>query len=179
MFSKKSLPISIALILLIALSTLGLAYGAWTDTLNINGNVTTGTFDVRMLPGYTDATVPGCTGVVSADGKTLTVTIAGAYPGYTCAGGVSIKNFSSIPAKINGLVQGTNNVPAGFTVTPPGLVYMTDAIGNTVPTGGSFTLAAGATGGGVMWNFVMPASETGHEGETYSFSYTFLAEQAQ
>ncbi len=33
MFSKKSLPITLALILLIALATLGLAYGAWTDTL--------------------------------------------------------------------------------------------------------------------------------------------------
>jgi len=178
MFSKKSLPISIALILLIALSTLGLAYGAWTDTLHINGTASTGTFDVAMDYLYYDFAAPGCTAAISADGKTLTVTIANAYPGYACAGGVSIKNLGTVPAKINGLAEGTNTVPAGFTVTPPGLVYMTNAVGATVPTGGSFTLAAGATGGGVMWNFAIPATETGHEGESFTFSYTFLAEQA-
>jgi hypothetical protein len=177
MFSKKSLPISIALILLIALSTLGLAYGAWSDTLYINGNVTTGTFDVRMDHLYLDYAAPGCNAVISADGKTLTVTVDGAYPGYSCAGGVSIKNLGTVPAKINGLVQVTNTVPATFTTTPPGLVYMTDGVGNVVPTGGSFTLAAGATGGGVMWNFTMPIGETGHEGETFSFAYTFTAQQ--
>jgi len=126
---------------------------------------------------YLDYSTPGCNAVISADGKTLTITVAGAYPGYHCGGGVSIRNLGTIAAKINGLVQLSNTVPAAFTVTPPGLVYMTDAVGNTVSTGGSFTLAAGATGGGVMWNFTMPASETGHEGETYSFSYTFLAQQ--
>ena len=82
MFSKKSLPISIALILLIALSTLGLAYGAWTDQLNINGTASTGTFDVKMDLLWYAAEVPGCTAAISADGKTLTVTIANAYPGY-------------------------------------------------------------------------------------------------
>ena len=177
MFSKKSLPISIALILLIALATLGLAYGSWTDQLNINGTVGTGTFDVRMDSLYMDFAAPGCDAAISADGKTLTVTIANAYPGYSCAGGVSIKNVGTVPAKINGLVQVTNTVPAAFTTTPPGLVYMTDATGNVVPAGGSFTLNAGITGGGVMWNFAMPASETGHEGETFSFSYTFMAQQ--
>src|SRR5690349_11464523 len=130
MFSKKSLPISIALILLIALSTLGLAYGAWTDTLNINGNVTTGTFDVRMDYMYLESAAAGCNAAISADGKTLTVTVADAYPGYSCAGGVSIRNLGTVPAKINGLVPVNNSVPATFTITPPGLVYMTNTTGN-------------------------------------------------
>ena len=46
MFSKKSLPITIAFILLITLGTIGLAYGLWTDQLTINGNVQTGKLDV-------------------------------------------------------------------------------------------------------------------------------------
>lgn len=180
MFSKKSLPISIALILLIALSTLGLAYGAWSDTLHINGTASTGTFNVIMIaPGYVDYYQPGCDSNVSADGKTLTVTVTNAYPGFHCAGGVVIKNLSSVAAKINGLVEVTNNVPAAFITTPPGLVYMTNATGATVPAGGSYVLAAGVEGGGVMWDFTIPATETGHEGESYTFSYTFLAEQAQ
>lgn len=167
MFSKKSLPISIALILLIALASLGLAYGAWTDQLNINGNVTTGTFDVRMDYMYYDWEQSGCTAAVSADGKTLTVTIANAFPGFHCGGGVSIRNLGTVPAKINGLVEVSNTVPADFQGSA-GLVYMSNP----------GVLAAGAMGGGVMWDFTIPASETGHEGETYTFAYTFLAEQA-
>jgi predicted ribosomally synthesized peptide with SipW-like signal peptide len=175
--SSKKLMTGLTILMVVALATIGVAYGAWTDQLNINGNVTTGTFDVRMDYLYVDAAVAGCNAAISADGKTLTVTIANAYPGYACGGGVSIRNLGTVAAKINGLVQVANTVPAAFTVTPPGLVYMTDAVGNVVPSGGSFGLAAGATGGGVMWNFAIPASETGHEGETYTFSYTFLAEQ--
>src|SRR6185369_8993289 len=152
MFSKKSLPISIALILLIALSTLGLAYGAWSDTLNINGNVSTGTFDVRMDYLYTDYEQVGCNPALSADGKTLTVTITNAYPGFHCGGGVSIKNLGTVPAKINGLVEVTNTVPAAFR-GGAGLVFMNNP----------GVLAAGTTGGGVMWDFTMSASETGHE----------------
>jgi len=176
MFTKKFM-ISAAFILLVALASLGLAYGAWADTLNINGTVTTATFDVSMDYMYYDFDAEGCSAVVSEDGKTLTVTIANAYPGYHCGGGVQIRNLGSIPAKINGLVKVTNTGPAAFTITPPGLVYMTDAIGNTVLPGGSYVLAAGATGGGVMWDFTIPETETGHEKETYEFSYTFLAEQ--
>ena len=49
MFSKKSLPITIAFILMLALGTMGLAYGAWTDQLQINGNVTTGTLNIQIF----------------------------------------------------------------------------------------------------------------------------------
>jgi hypothetical protein len=176
MFNKKLLT-GVTILMVVALATIGVAYAAWSDTLFVNGNATTGTFDVHFDYYYTEAAVVGCDAALSADKKTVTVTIANAYPGFTCAGGYSLVNGGTIPARINGLVQVNNTVPANFTVTPPGLVYMTDAIGNNVPSGGSFMLAAGATGGGVMWNFAMPAGETGHEGETYTFSYTFLAQQ--
>jgi hypothetical protein len=167
MFSKKSLPISIALILLIALSTLGLAYGAWTDQLNINGTVTTGTFDVDMDYMYYDWDQPGCTAAISADGNTLTVTVTNAYPGFHCGGGVSFRNQGTVPAKINGLVEVSNTVPAAFRGAA-GLVFMSNP----------GVLAAGSSAGGVMWDFTIPADETGHQGESYAFSYTFLAEQA-
>jgi len=179
MFAKKSVQFSVALVLLIALASLGLAYGYWSDTLYVNGNVTTGTFDVSMDYMYLDWDAgPGCVADVSDDGKTLTVTITDAYPGYHCGGGVSIRNLGTVPAEINGLVEVTNDVPAAFR-GGAGLVFMTNASAAQVHSGESFVLAAGATGGGVMWDFTIPASETGHEGETYSFSYTFLAEQAQ
>jgi hypothetical protein len=177
MFSKKSLPISIALILLIALSTLGLAYGAWTETLTINGTVSTGTFDVQFYGFYLDYAAPGCNATLSQDGHTLTVTIEKAYPGYHCGGGGVIRNLSSVPAKINSLVAVNDTVPSNFH-PPAGLVWLTDTAGNVVPAGGSFVLAADSYGGGVTFDLSMPATEMGHEGETFSFSYTISAEQA-
>jgi hypothetical protein len=178
MFSKKSLQITLAFVLLVALASIGLAYGAWTENLNVNGTVGTGTFDVVFQPYWTEYYVEGCDAAVSTNGHTLTVTITNAYPGFHCGGGVTIENKSSIAAKINGLVAGANNVPATFQ-GGAGLVFMTDAVGNKIPTGGSYTLAAKTYGGGVMWDFTIPATETGHEGENYTFSYTILAEQAQ
>jgi hypothetical protein len=176
---KKSLPAGVIFImLLVALVTMGIAYGAWTQQLYINGNASTGTFDVRFDYLYTEYEVTGCNPSLSVDGHTMTVAIANAYPGFHCAGGYSIRNLGTIPAKINGLVQTFNDVPAAFITTPPGLVWMSSPTDENVTTGESFTLAAGATAGGVMWDFTIPATETGHEGESYTFTYTFLAEQA-
>jgi hypothetical protein len=176
--SSKKLITGLTILMVVALATIGIAYGAWTDQLNINGNVTTGTFDVDFQNMYYDwDATPECTAAISGDGNTLTVSVINAYPGLHCGGGVGIKNLSSIPAKINGLVEVTNTVPVPFR-GGAGLVFMTNAGGGQVPAGGSFVLAAGATGGGVMWDFTIPAAETGHQGETYNFSYTILAEQA-
>src|SRR6185369_14855992 len=112
--STKKLLTAMAALTVVALAAIGVAYGAWTDTLHINGNVTTGTFDVALDYMYYDAEVPGCTAVIAPDGKTLTVSIANAYPGYHCGGGVSIRNLGTVPAKINGLVEVSNTVPAAF-----------------------------------------------------------------
>ena len=49
MFSKKSLPITIAFILMLALGTMGLTYGYWTDQLTINGTVNDGKLRPEFL----------------------------------------------------------------------------------------------------------------------------------
>jgi len=179
--STKKIATLFAALTVVILATIGVAYGAWTQQLNVNGTVGTGTFDVHYQGFYYDYDVPGCTATISPDNLTLNITISNAYPGYQCNGGATIKNFSSIPAKIHGLVQTSNNVPATFHGAD-GLVYMTDGSGNVVLPGGSFVLGVDTSPtahvGGVMWNFSIPASETGHQGETYSFSYTIAAEQS-
>jgi len=107
MFSKKSLPINIALILVIALSTLGLAYGAWSDTLNINGTVTTGTLDVQLqMAGFDNV---GCTAVLSDNKDTLTLTATNAVPGMVCWSQLEVLNNSTIPIKI----ESVNTVESG------------------------------------------------------------------
>ena len=174
MFSKKSLPITIAFILMIALGTMGLAYGAWTDTLTINGNVTTGTLDVDFLSPYLySADMNGalspidpntCTGLLSGD--TLTISIPNAYPGYQCNGSIFVDNTGTIPAKIQ----------------PPAL------ISEDLPWDPSWGIGAcwGAdTIIGVAdepltcdFNFEIPYSETGHMDEHFSFSYQIAVSQA-
>jgi hypothetical protein len=182
MFSKKSLPISIALILLIALSTLGLAYGAWTETLTINGNVTTGTFDPSFQPAGAwfseyeagTADLASCTAAVSADGQNLTITIANAYPGYSCEGGANILNLGTMPVTIHDWTE-TPSTPF-FTIS------LHDTAMAPVADGGSFVIPPDSTPpwtvyGGVYFNFSMPAAETGGEGLNYSFTYTLQATQ--
>ncbi len=173
---KRTLPVGMILVfVLIALVSLGVVYGAWTQTLTIGGTAKTGTFDVAFLPAWYDDTYgvsEQCKAAVTNNGHDLTVTITNAFPGYFCEGGASITNLSSIPAKINVYNKVADSMPPAFWQ-----FYQTDAAGAQVASGG-YTLAAGANGGGVYWSFAIPATETGHKGETYTFTYTILAEQA-
>jgi len=178
MFSKKSLPISIALIMVLALSTLGLAYGSWTETLTINGNVTTGTFDPAFYGAwyeeYETTDIASCTAAVSADGQNLTITVQNGYPGFSCEGGATILNLGTVPVTVHDWPE-TPSTPF-FTIS------LHDVAMAPVPNGGSFVIAPDAippytTYGGVYFNFTMPAAETGGEGLNYSFTYTLLATQ--
>jgi hypothetical protein len=181
MFSKKALPISIALILLVALSTLGLAYGAWTETLTINGNVTTGNFDPSFYGAginYEEdpAGAASCDAVLSSDGQNLTITIANAYPGYHCEGGATIQNYGTVPVKIHDWPE----TPS----TPFFTIFLHNTSMAVVPDGGSFVIPVDDPAingytvyGGISFDFTMPASETGGEGLSYTFTYSLLATQ--
>ncbi len=175
MFSKKTLHITLAFVLLIGLASLGLTYGAWSQTLTVGGTVHTGSFDVKFMPLWYDDDAQGvatCAAQLSEDGHDITVTISNGYPGYFCEGGSAIDNLSSIPAKVHGLVKTSSDTIPFFSM------YLTDAKGNQISTSGNYVLAAATYGGGIYWNFTIPATETGHMDESYSFTYTLLAEQA-
>lgn len=162
MFSKKSLPISIALILLIALSTLGLAYGAWTDTLNINGTVKTGTLEVQFTNLWWSDN--NCTYALDPTNHTLTISAVNAYPGFWCEGSVEIKNTGTIPVKI---------MPVNVTTTGPDYWDIYPYAATAV------TIQPGMTGAGTLIEFAIPMSETGNEGAVSTVTVTIEAEQAQ
>lgn len=137
--------------LVIALGGLGVAYGLWTDLLEINGTVSTGTVDVTFDAvsaadnetgvgeskevGTCDAkivaqeiTEPVPTGSGSLDETNGTdkveITIANAYPGYICDVTLSVKNVGTIPVKLDAIQM--ENVTA---TTPAGAVTITRSDG--------------------------------------------------
>ena len=105
----------IALILVLTLGLVGGAYASWTDALHVEGTVATGDIDVVFTdavsndPGETfdpacpegDAKHVGATEVFLSDnGKTMTVTIDNAYPGYVSEIEYKVTNNGSVPVKL-------------------------------------------------------------------------------
>lgn len=181
MFSKKSLHITLAFVLLIGLASLGLAYGAWTDTLFVNGTVKTGSLDVMYYNQlvwweYDPANTATCENIV--EGDLLTIKVTNGYPGLECSGSAAIVNIGTIPVKITVEKTSAGDLPGYLDVS------VRDAKGIE---GSTFTLQPNPTTitppytvyGSFAWDFVMPAAETGHEGETTEFTYTIHASQAQ
>jgi hypothetical protein len=182
MFAKKSVQLSIALVLLLALASLGLAYGAWSDTLTINGNVTTGNFNVWFYNMYVYwqsdySGIATCDNTVSADGLTMTINVTNGYPGFECSGAAAIVNTGSVPAHINGLqlVSGSSESEF-FTIELKNTSMVASPSGFDLPVDPSPNPPYTAYGA-VDWTFSMPADETGGENQVLSFSYTILAEQ--
>jgi hypothetical protein len=118
--SRKSLGL-IALVLIIALASLGIAQGLWSETLNINGTVQTGTVNVELsMSGWTEDNEPAnkdtatCTGALSDNNNTLTITISNAYPNYICyVKNMDVHNVGTIPVHVH---QPVFTAPAELTV---------------------------------------------------------------
>jgi hypothetical protein len=104
MFSKKSLHISLAFILLIALATLGLVYGAWTDSLEINGSVQTGSLNVELqVPGFDPDQSGGCSYSLADNNHTINIISTNATPGMVCWTQLEVLNNGTVPVKIDSL----------------------------------------------------------------------------
>jgi hypothetical protein len=141
----------LCLALVLALGTLGIGYAHWTDTIYINGQVTTGelcwkfascslldhyqpinyggdyptaTPDYTSNPGFTyepevgyfwelDKNVAWGTQNISADGKTLKVTLNNAYPCYFNVLSFYVLNCGTIPLKVDHVVINGQNYTAG------------------------------------------------------------------
>jgi len=160
MFSKKSLHISLAFILLIALASLGLAYGYWTDNLQINGTVESGELEVEFTNLWWSDT--NCTYEFDSTNHTLTITADNAYPGFWCEGSVQVKNTGSIPVKILPVAVTTSG-PDYWDVYP----YSSTAV----------TLQPGEFGAGTSVNFMIPVAETENEGAISTLTVTIAAQQ--
>jgi hypothetical protein len=157
--------------LLIALATLGLAYGFWTDTLFINGSAQTGELDVEFWGAWEDGNPPAggvCTGSIDPEGSVWTVTITNAYPGYGCDLGVNVHNNGTIPVKIQPPTLVSNDSPWPPVVTA---YYPANKVLQVGPVSNPDSLAA------IGLRFDVPTSVTGNDNEnsTYTFSYTVAA----
>ena len=71
------------LLFVLALLTLGVIYGQWTETLVINGSATTGEVDVNFTRfGCYDDENLAAIGAVLTDPNTIQVSVSNGYPGY-------------------------------------------------------------------------------------------------
>jgi hypothetical protein len=85
--------------LILALGVAGYAYGNWFSTVNINGNVTTGTLALSIwgFSVYNQTGSAVITPVISVGLDTLTLTITNTYPGWNAIVDVQFKNTGTIP----------------------------------------------------------------------------------
>jgi predicted ribosomally synthesized peptide with SipW-like signal peptide len=141
----------IILAVVLALGALGAGYAAWSQTLTINGSVSTGTYDVVFQNLGTSETDALAVGTVTADnlatdGHSFKVTIGNGYPGYVGVATFEVKNTGTVPAKISSItVNGVSatNYSAVVNGIAVGNVIAPDAAdsGNNV----TITIADGAT----------------------------------
>jgi hypothetical protein len=97
----RKLGILIAFVM-VALSTLGMGYAYWVQNLNINGTVNTGNLSAKFINvTSTTSLYTTCITGVSSDGKSLNITIGGAYPGCSTTIFFTINNDGTIPVKIS------------------------------------------------------------------------------
>jgi len=109
MLGKKSLPMTaVVVILLVALATMGVAYGLWAKTLYINGTVNTGNVDAEFSgPVFWDEEakdVGTCEAWLSATNQandTLNILITNGYPSYWCFVAFDVHNTGSIPIHVH------------------------------------------------------------------------------
>jgi len=134
-----------------ALGVLGVAYAAWSQTLNVNATVKTGELKVQFGPspaiaayfphsldGSNTAQISAVTGVGT---DALTFTISNAYPGLSATIPVSIQNVGTIPASV---AWGTVVIgPTGYEtqLTVSGVLPAPSPISpSSIASGGSITI---------------------------------------
>ena len=101
-------------VLMIALSVLGFAYAYWSETLTIEGTITTGELDVEFTEQYTISCSDYMTCTVSfengddvepssgtTDYSKMTVMVDNGYPCGWCNVTFTIHNCGTIPAKVD------------------------------------------------------------------------------
>jgi hypothetical protein len=112
----------LGLILVLALASVGVAYGAWTQTLSLNGVAATGNINMQFWTGddFLGATAPtgqpntwlthdnetttevgACTSASNGKSTTVTINMTNAYPGYECYVWVGPLDNGTVPVKLD------------------------------------------------------------------------------
>jgi predicted ribosomally synthesized peptide with SipW-like signal peptide len=137
MYSKKALPVgTMFLVLVIALAVLGVGYALWSETLTIQGTVTTGEVDVEFSQHPVEecvdingvltcpeppekAEVANCmVNWLGPDGDSegddgsdlLEVTVTGMYPSYHCKVSFDVTSTGNVPVHV-WLPEATGDIP--------------------------------------------------------------------
>lgn len=119
MFSRKSLPVgTLFMVLVIMLALLGVGYAFWGDLLTVEGEVHTGSVDMKFVscvvddegndPGYEkDAASCSCGWLeheqdsnVDAGPDRLKITIRNGYPSYTCTATYTMRSVGTVPVHL-------------------------------------------------------------------------------
>jgi len=103
----------IALTMVVAIMLVGAGYAAWTDTLNINTTVNTGRLDLHFVDEEKLVLASHVTGQVGYDQDETgdndwdiaNVTLSNLYPGATADVTLKIQNNSTIPVKMNTIMD--------------------------------------------------------------------------
>lgn len=138
---NKRLPLGLlAILLIVLLAGVGVAYGLWSETLTINGTVNTGEVDVGFSGPYVTEWVDvngypkweprekdryaECTAVAtnldpnSNGNEGITITVDDAYPSYHCAVKFDISNLGTVPVHITRpYVPEGQEIPSWVTVS--------------------------------------------------------------
>ncbi len=137
---NKRLPLGLlAVLLIVLLAGVGVAYGLWSETLTIDGMVYTGEVDVGFsgpyvtewveVNGYPKWEPPAkdayaeCTAVAedldenSNGNEGITITVSGAYPSYHCAVKFDISNLGTVPVHIKQPYPSDGQTPSWVTVS--------------------------------------------------------------
>ena len=100
----------LTMVAIMSLGLLGVGYALWSETLHINGTVSTGNVGVELSgpviiewgPGEAlKPTIANCAGVLSADGNSITVTVTNAYPSYECYVIFDVHGVGNVPAHVH------------------------------------------------------------------------------
>ena len=121
----------LSIVAVIALSTLGVGYAMWSETLHVGGTVTTGTFDVKLylnnqsvvelVSGVLESSTPeakdvaDCSAQLGPGLNSLDIQVTDAFPSYTCAVTFRVYSNGTIPAHVHQPVPVAGN-PAWVTL---------------------------------------------------------------
>ena len=105
--------------IIIALVIVGFAYGAWSETLTIEGNVSTGEFKVVLenVCGQCPCSDEMTCEAHLRGNTTIEVIVLNGYPGGQCNVTFDVHNCGTIPAKIKDISITGNTVQVATTLT--------------------------------------------------------------
>lgn len=132
---KRHLIAMVSLLAVVMLGSMGLGYALWSDALLVSGTVNTGTLTMKFaaptnVGDNEGANVGTCGAEVTNGGKTLSVTVGNAYPGYECHFEAVAKSEGTVPGVLNAFGPSSSKpIPSAITVDYAACTALINATG--------------------------------------------------